>query len=391
MRVLIHLLFLTVLIFAGDAKASSGWTVDRAGGDVFFAPDGKTWSEVATGQEIPNASWIQTGRRGRVILRRNEERILIHPGSLTAIATWQNEGSNTKVVHRKGSVVLDLEVRDRRHAEVETPHMAAVVKGTVFEVSVNRKGSSVRVDRGQVNVRNSGSSRETSITPGQMAMVSASGEAAVTVVAAPQPAETIASVSEELDPAKSKKSSRASSRRSAAASGNGGSNDSDGPEIVAAAAASVAATGSGSGSDSEAGNSKKKKKKKKKNRNKNNGNTGNGSSGGGNDDGDGDSGNTGNGNNGNGSGNGGSNSDDDDDDSGNNGNGNNGNNGNGKGNNGNGNGNGGSNNDDDDDDDDDDDSGKGKDKGKDKGKNGHGHKHGHGKGKGKGKDKGKDD
>ena len=44
-----------------------------------------------------------------------------------------------------GSILLDVEKRNVQHFEVETPYLAAVVKGTQFRVTVGPTGS--RVER----------------------------------------------------------------------------------------------------------------------------------------------------------------------------------------------------------------------------------------------------
>ncbi|MBW4709718.1 FecR domain-containing protein [Roseobacter sp. YSTF-M11] len=268
MRFLVQTVFFLLLFFSGAVHASSGWTVDRLGGKVTFAPDGKTWAPIELGQEVPNASWIHTGRDGRVVLRRNSERILIRPGSLAAIATWRQNGLNTKVVQHKGSVLLDLETRNRRHAKVNTPHLAAVVKGTVFEVTVNRRASSVRVDRGQVNVQREGSSQETSVTSGQKATVAPSVNTSVRVRAARPTKKTIDAVSKNL-PAAASSSVSNRSQRSAAAGNNGIGNGNSGGNGNGNSGGDGNGNGGGNGNGNGGGNG-----------NGNSGGYGNGNSGG---------------------------------------------------------------------------------------------------------------
>ncbi len=92
---------------------------------------------------------IRTGRNGRVLLVRGEESILIAPNSAIGIPQRAAEGMSTTIVQQAGSILLDVEKRNVQHFEVETPYLAAVVKGTQFRVSVGATGTSVNVLRGR--------------------------------------------------------------------------------------------------------------------------------------------------------------------------------------------------------------------------------------------------
>ena len=129
-----------------------GWIIARIANGVSFSEDGKTWTPAQAGMEVGDG-WIRTGPRGRAIVARGEERIVYRENSLAAIATSRPKGRKTSVTQQRGSLLLSIETRRRKHTTVYTPHVAAVVKGTVFEVSVNEFASEVRVDNGTVEVR----------------------------------------------------------------------------------------------------------------------------------------------------------------------------------------------------------------------------------------------
>ena len=80
---------------------------------------------------------IRTGRNGRVLLVRGEETILISPNSVIGLPTEKKDGLATTILQQAGSILLEVEKRNVKHFEVETPYLAAVVKGTQFRVSVN--------------------------------------------------------------------------------------------------------------------------------------------------------------------------------------------------------------------------------------------------------------
>ena len=176
------------LCFLANFVWANPWIVERTTVGASYSLDGQNWSQIRNQIEIPNTSWIHTSKSARVQLRRDAERIVIQPDSLAAITTWEENGQKTRVDQRLGVIFLDVETRARQHTFVNTPHLAAVVKGTAFEVSVSATGSTVRVERGEVAVSQRGSDRSVPVGPGQSATVQsresvAAGQAAQTSTA----------------------------------------------------------------------------------------------------------------------------------------------------------------------------------------------------------------
>jgi hypothetical protein len=69
-----------------------------------------------------------------------------------------------------------VEKRNVKHFEVETPYLAAVVKGTQFSVTVGPTGTRVDVRRGQVEVSDFRSGQIAQVMPGQTATSFAHGK-----------------------------------------------------------------------------------------------------------------------------------------------------------------------------------------------------------------------
>ena len=149
-------MFVLSLFFAllASSVTAAEWIVERTTNNVTVSEDGKSWRAVSKGTVIPNAHWVRTGSRARVLLSRGTERILYRANTLAAISVSLPKGQKTRVTQKSGSVLLAVKKRKRQHTTVVTPHLAAVVKGTVFEVSVSKSKSEVRVDRGLVAVSN---------------------------------------------------------------------------------------------------------------------------------------------------------------------------------------------------------------------------------------------
>ena len=78
----------------------------------------------------------------------------------------------TTIIQQSGSILLEVEKKNVQHFQVETPYLAAVVKGTQFRVTVGNSESRVDVLRGQVEVADFKSGQFAMVAPGQAAQVS---------------------------------------------------------------------------------------------------------------------------------------------------------------------------------------------------------------------------
>lgn len=151
------------------------WSVSKSSGEVWTVTSGAQQASLSQQSELKAGDTIRTGRNGRVLLTRGEESILIAPNSAIAIPVQAGEGVQTTILQQAGSILLDVEKKNVKHFEVETPYLAAVVKGTQFRITVNATGTSVNVIRGQVQVSDFKSGQIAQVLPGQAATSFASG------------------------------------------------------------------------------------------------------------------------------------------------------------------------------------------------------------------------
>ncbi len=152
--------------FAADGDA---WSVSKASGDVWIATDGAQQVSLKQEETLKSGDTIRTGRNGRVLLVRGEETILISPNSVVGVPAEKKDGLSTTIVQQAGSILLEVEKRNVKHFEVETPYLAAVVKGTRFSVTVNGGSTKVGVLRGQVEVSDFKTGQIAQVMPGQTA------------------------------------------------------------------------------------------------------------------------------------------------------------------------------------------------------------------------------
>ena len=168
---------LAVAALSNAHAAEDGtWSVSKSSGEVWMSTTGA--QQVSLGQEevLKPGDTIRTGRNGRVLLVRGEETILVSPNSVIGLPTAKKDGLSTTIVQQAGSILLDVEKRNVKHFEVETPYLAAVVKGTQFRISVNATSTSVDVIRGQVEVADFRSGQIAQVLPGQAATAHAQGK-----------------------------------------------------------------------------------------------------------------------------------------------------------------------------------------------------------------------
>src|SRR5258707_8950056 len=159
------------------AAEDGTWSVSKASGDVWMTRTGAQQVSFGQAEVLKPGDTIRTGRNGRVLLVRGEETILVSPNSLIGLPTEKKDGLSTTIVQQAGSILLDVEKRNVKHFEVETPYLAAVVKRTQFRVSVNAASTRIEVIRGQVEVADFRSGQIAQVLPGQHATTFAAGQA----------------------------------------------------------------------------------------------------------------------------------------------------------------------------------------------------------------------
>ncbi len=162
--------------FAQDAA----WRVSKVSGEVSVISS-VTPVALTDGASLKPGESIRTGKNGRVLLTRGQETIMVSPNSAVGIPRDKTAGMATTIVQQAGSILLNVEKRNVRHFEVETPYLAAVVKGTQFRVTVNDNGANVDVLRGQVEVMDFKSGQYALVQQNQVARVSTQGPAGLSL------------------------------------------------------------------------------------------------------------------------------------------------------------------------------------------------------------------
>lgn len=157
---------------AAFAAAPDGWKISEKSGTVTVLHSGV--SKIALqGNAISTGDVVNTGANGRAVLVRGQEYLVIAPNSRLRIADPAPSGGMIQILQDVGNVIFKIKRKSTPHFAVQTPYLAAVVKGTTFSVTVNESGASVQVIEGAVEVNtNDGGARDL-VRPGMIAAVNA--------------------------------------------------------------------------------------------------------------------------------------------------------------------------------------------------------------------------
>jgi len=164
---------IAVLMLVPLSATAAPWQVTQASGPVFIGSPTAQHVALTRSAILPEGAMVTTGASGRAALARGAETIVIGPNSVIALPA-EIDGRTT-ILERSGAIEFDVEHQNVQHFSVETPFLAAVVKGTHFTVTVDDAGANVDVGRGLVEVTNLATGEVADIPPGQHAGVAGTG------------------------------------------------------------------------------------------------------------------------------------------------------------------------------------------------------------------------
>jgi hypothetical protein len=175
------------------------WTVTEASGETLVRRGGSDWQRLPVDAQVPPGSEIRTGPDGVLTIARGGDRVTFSPGSqalipetdsaalglgvvpaggVTPAALTTGEGATTpargpSLIQRAGVLLFDMESRESRDFVIETPVLAAAIKGTAFTITVETDHNLVNVAEGLVEVTVLANGLSLMVEPGQMASVAA--------------------------------------------------------------------------------------------------------------------------------------------------------------------------------------------------------------------------
>ena len=143
------------LIFASPAVAkdvSPVWLVSQESGDVRVMRPGMQQASLQLHGRLLPGDVVTTGTNGRAMLTRGDDYIVVSPGSQLLLPKDEQQSGFTRLVQQLGTMLYKVHHTGIPHFAVQTPMLAAVVKGTSFTVIVEQDHAAVQVTDGIVEV-----------------------------------------------------------------------------------------------------------------------------------------------------------------------------------------------------------------------------------------------
>ncbi len=150
--------------------ATPEWKISESKGDVNILRSGV--SKIAiSGGTLRAGDVVATGKHSRAVLVRGEEYVVVSPLSRLRISAPKKSGGVMQFFEEVGNVLFRIDKKATPHFGVQTPYLAAVVKGTTFSVTVSESGAAVQVTEGAVQVSTLDGGASQLLSPGMIGMV----------------------------------------------------------------------------------------------------------------------------------------------------------------------------------------------------------------------------
>jgi hypothetical protein len=173
--------YLAAGIYEARAQESE-WTLLETTGSVVVHQSTATVRNVSLRETIAPGATLTTGGDGRAVLGRGAQNITIGPNARIVMPA-ADAGGITRFVQELGTALFNVDKREVEHFEVDTPLIAAVVKGTTFTVSAGAESHAVHVFEGLVQVTPRFGGAVISVPAGQTAIVTLSNPTIIELVA----------------------------------------------------------------------------------------------------------------------------------------------------------------------------------------------------------------
>ena len=177
------------LLAGGPVKSDDGaWSIAETRGEVQVLRDGFQPIALSDGAALLPGDRVITKGNGRAVLTRGNDSIILAPFSEISLPAPSPPGWGIRILQEIGTIFLKVESSPERNFKVETPVLAAVVKGTRFNVTTNPAESVVRVREGAVQLLALDTGETATLRAGQTARLSTDPGSRIEIDASEPPA-----------------------------------------------------------------------------------------------------------------------------------------------------------------------------------------------------------
>jgi hypothetical protein len=139
-------------------------TVENANGAVYVVSDTQS-RQLAAGEQLQKGERVRTAKDSNAVLRLADGSI-VEMRERSEFSVSENRRGVTVRLER-GDVIVEAAKQDKGRLYVQTPDSLVSVKGTIFAVESGTKGSRVSVVEGEVQVNHAG--KDETLLPGDQA------------------------------------------------------------------------------------------------------------------------------------------------------------------------------------------------------------------------------
>jgi len=183
-------LALAAATFAGEANAQqAAWRLTEAHGVVRVTQPGQAPSDAQANTALVAGATVTTGAESGATLANGPQRIVMTPNSRMSIAADSSDAM-TRIIQDLGSLLFQVDRRGSQHFRVETPLLAAIVKGTTFTVTAGGAQDTVHVSQGLVEVRAGRNGASQDVPAGATARVARDAPSEISMAAPAEQAST---------------------------------------------------------------------------------------------------------------------------------------------------------------------------------------------------------
>ncbi|HEX8483913.1 FecR family protein [Sphingomonas sp.] len=148
------------------------WRISEAAGAVSVRR-GTEIKPAARNTVLAPGDAVVTGPGARAVLVHDRDFVTVSANSRVSVPLMQEASGFTRIVQDIGNAIFRIEKLKVPHFAVKTPYLAAVVKGTIFSVTVDGSGTSLQVVEGVVEVATLDGGAKDLIRPGTVATIGA--------------------------------------------------------------------------------------------------------------------------------------------------------------------------------------------------------------------------
>lgn len=158
-----------------SASSSPQWVVTKISGTAWLYGDDASKVRLSKSASLSPGNEVHTEKGARVLFARGAETMRVGPNSKFSLPIDNPEPGHTTILQKAGNILFDVEKKNVKHFSVETPFLAAVVKGTQFTVAIGKGATKVAVNRGKVEVQDNITKQIVNVIREQVAAVSTRG------------------------------------------------------------------------------------------------------------------------------------------------------------------------------------------------------------------------